>query len=97
MGISDKRRLFIAWIVLVGITLVYLWIDRTPDATGALVASTTITVAAIALALVKFRIILREFMGVRNAPVILQRLTDVLVVAIGVALLSTYLIGHAVA
>ena len=41
-----------------------------------LVASTAVTVAAICLALVKVRIIMREFMEVRHAPPLLRRLTD---------------------
>jgi hypothetical protein len=95
--LSDKRRLFITWLVLVAITVMYLWIDRSADDAGTLVASTTVTVAAIGLALVKFRIIMREFMDVRHAPAILRRLTDLLVALIAVALLGSYLIGHAAA
>ena len=97
MTVSDKQRLFIAWLVLVAITLMYLWIDRSADSDGVLVASTTVTVLAIVLALVKFRIIVRELMDVRHAPALLKRLTDVLAVVIGVVLLGTYLIGHALA
>ena len=52
---------------------------------------------AIVLALVKFRIILREFMDVRQAPRTLRRLTDVLVAVIGGSLLASYLIGRAIA
>ena len=97
MEISPKRRLLIAWLVLVAITVMYLWIDRSVDGDGVLVASTTATVAAIVLALVKFRIIVRELMDVRHAPAILRRLTDLLVVVIAVALLGTYLVGRAAA
>lgn len=97
MGTSGKTRLFIAWLVLVAITVMYLWIDHSADENGTLVASTAVTVSAIALALAKFRIVLREFMDVRHAPVLLRRATDILVVVIAVALFATYVIGRAVA
>ena len=91
---SAKTRLFVAWCVLVAISLIYLWIDHTASAGGVALASTTVTVAAIGFALVKVRIILREFMGVRHAPPLLRRLTDLLVVIMAVALLGTYAIGR---
>ena len=84
-------------LVLVAITLIYRWIDRSADDRGVPVASTAVTVAALGLALVKFRIILREFMDVRHAPVWLRRITDLLVAVIAVSLLSTYLVGRALA
>lgn len=97
MQISTKRRLNITWLVLVAITLVYLWIDHTADKRGLPVSSTAVTVSAIVLALVKYRIIMREFMDVRHAPPLLRRLTDMLVVVIAVSLLTTYFVGRAVA
>ena len=97
MQTSGKKRLLGAWLVLVAITLIYLWIDHSADTSGVLVASTAVTVFAIVLALVKFRIILREFMDVRQAPPPLRRLTDLLVAVIAVSLLASYLIGRALA
>ena len=97
METSGKKRLFVAWLVLVAITLIYLWIDHSADTSGVLVASTVVTVSAIVLALVKFRIIMREFMDVRQAPPPLRRLTDLLVAVIAVSLLASYLIGRALA
>ena len=94
---SAKNRLLVAWLVLVGITLIYLWMDKSADRHGVPIASATVTVLAIGLALVKFRIILREFMDVRHAPPLLRRVTDALVVVIAVALFGTYLIGRALA
>ncbi|WP_187366198.1 hypothetical protein [Trebonia kvetii] len=43
----------------------------------------------------KVRLIFREFMQVRNAPVLLCRITDLWVLLIGVALLGSYFIGLA--
>lgn len=97
MESSSKRRLNIAWLVLVAITVMYLWIDHTADEDGVPVARTAVTVSAIVLALVKYRLIMREFMDVRHAPPLLRRLTDLLVAVIAVALLTSYVVGRAVA
>jgi heme/copper-type cytochrome/quinol oxidase subunit 4 len=93
--LSRTRRFVFAWIFLVAITLAYLWIDHSD--TGARQARTTVTVAAIVLALVKFRVVLREFMDVRHAPSSLRRITDLLTAVIGVSLLASFLIGRAIA
>jgi hypothetical protein len=95
--ISAEKRLFVAWLVLVAITLIYLWIDNAADKSGVLLASTGVTVAAIGLALIKLRIIMREFMDVRHAPRVLRGLTDLLLVVMAVAMLGAYLVGRAVA
>ena len=68
METSSKKRLNVAWLVVVAITVIYLWIDHTAEEDGVPTASTAVTVSAIVLALVKYRIVLREFMDVRNAP-----------------------------
>jgi hypothetical protein len=54
-------------------------------------------VSAIVIALIKVRIIFREFMEVRHAPALLCRLTDGWVVLIGVCLLGSYFVGSAIA
>jgi hypothetical protein len=54
-----------------------------------------ITSFAIGIALVKVRVILREFMEVRHAPLLLCRLTDCWVVFAGVSLLGAYFAGTA--
>jgi hypothetical protein len=94
---SAKKRILVAWIVVVAITVIYLLIDRAANARGVLVSSVAVTVTAVGLALVKFRVIMREFMDVRHAPRALCLLTDVLTVVIAVALLSAYFVGRAVA
>ena len=60
-------------------------------------ANAAVTASAIVIALIKVRIIFREFMEVRHAPALLCRLTDVWVVLIGVCLLGSYFVGSAVA
>ena len=97
METSGNRRLLVAWLVLVAITLIYLRIDNSADDHGILLASTAVTVAAICLALAKVWIIMREFMDVRHAPPGLRRLTNLLVVVMAAPLLGAYFARRAVA
>jgi hypothetical protein len=89
--VKFNKRLLVVWVMLASLTLAYLWIDHT--ANGSLRSSALITSSVIVIALVKVRIIFREFMEVRNAPVLLCRLTDAWVVMIGAVLLTCYFIG----
>lgn len=97
MHTKVNTRLLIVWAILTGMTLIYVWLDEAVDQNGTLKASTVVTVSAIAIALIKVRIIFREFMEVRNAPALLCRLTDGWVVLIGVCLLGSYFVGSAIA
>ena len=92
-----NTRLLIVWAILTSMTLVYVWLDHSVDQNGTLKASTVVTVSAIVIALIKVRIIFREFMEVRHAPALLCRLTDAWVVLIGVCLLGSYFVGSAIA
>jgi cytochrome c oxidase subunit IV len=92
-----NKRLMFVWLVLTAMTLAYIWLDRSADADGVYRASTVVTVSAIVIALVKVRIIFREFMEVRHAPILLRRLTDAWVVLMAVCLLGSYFIGSALA
>ena len=89
----EKRLLFV-WGVLSAITLASLWVSGFDGPQG-LAPNAAITSGVIATALVKVRLILREFMEVRHAPVLLCRLTDAWLLFTGVALLGTYLVGMA--
>jgi hypothetical protein len=92
-----NKRLAIVWLVLTAMTLAYIWLDHSADDDhGMLKASTVVTVSAIVIALVKVRIIFREFMEVRHAPVWLRRLTDGWVVLMAAFLLGSYFIASAV-
>lgn len=86
-----NKRLLVVWVILAVLTLAYLWIDRSLD--GALHSSAAVTSSVIVIALVKVRIIFREFMEVRDAPVLLCRLTDAWVVLIAAVLLASYFVG----
>jgi hypothetical protein len=94
---STNTRLFVVWLVLVGITVSYLLIDHSATQHGVATASALVTAGAICLALIKVRIIMREFMELRGAPQFLCRLTDFWVILMGVAMLGVYLAGRAVA
>ncbi len=97
MSTTFNKRLLIVWLILTTMTLAYAWIDHTADENGTLRASTAVTVSAIVIALIKVRIIFREFMEVRHAPPLLCRLTDAWVLIIGTGLLGSYFVGSAIA
>lgn len=97
MSTTFNKRLLIVWLILTSMTLVYVWLDEAVDQNGALRASTVVTVSAIGIALIKVRIIFREFMEVRHAPPLLCRLTDGWVVLVATCLLGSYFIGSAIA
>ena len=92
--IKFNKRLLVVWIVLAAFTLSYLWIDH--SLSGSLTSSALVTSSVIVIALIKVRIIFREFMEVRQAPVLLCWLTDAWVVLIGAALFASYFIGTAI-
>jgi len=94
MKTAFNKRLLVVWLILAALTLSYLWIDH--SLSGSLTAGALVTSCVIVIALIKVRIIFREFMEVRQAPVVLCRLTDAWVVLIGVALLGSYFIGTAI-
>jgi hypothetical protein len=89
--IKFNKRLMIVWVILASLTLGYLLIDHSVD--GSLRPSMVVTSSVIVIALIKVRIIFREFMEVRQAPVLLCRLTDAWVVLIGVSLFTCYIVG----
>jgi Prokaryotic Cytochrome C oxidase subunit IV len=92
--IKFNKRLLVVWVVLASLTLSYLWIDHQAGAT--LRASAVITSGVVVIAVIKVRIIFREFMEVRQAPALLCRLTDAWVVLIAVSLLGCYFAGMAI-
>jgi len=89
-----EKRLLVVWLTLSGITLGQLALGSLGEV-GSRAPNAVITTSAIVIALVKVRVIMREFMEVRHAPVLLQRLTDLWVVVTGVSLLGSYFVGMA--
>jgi hypothetical protein len=84
----------VVWTVLALLTVSYLWIDHAAD--GSLRSNVVVTSSVIVIALVKVRIIFREFMEVRRAPPLLCRLTDAWVLLIAAGLFGSYFVGLAV-
>lgn len=84
------HRVTIAWTIASALTLLSWWLRVEHD--GADVsASTAATMGVLAVALVKCRLILREFMGVRRAPTWLKLGTDLWLVGMWAAILGLYL------
>jgi Prokaryotic Cytochrome C oxidase subunit IV len=92
--VKFNKRLLAVWVLLASLTLTYLWIDHSSG--GSLRANAVVTSSVIVIAVVKVRIIFREFMEVRQAPALLCRLTDAWVVLIAVSLLASYFTGTAI-
>ena len=96
MNAGFEKRLRVVWLVLSAITIAQLGVGSV-DRQAALTPNAAITSSAILMALIKVRIIFREFMEVRQAPVLLCRLTDAWVVLMAAALLGCYFIGRTLA
>ena len=95
--IKFNKRLLVVWVVLASLTLSYLWIDHSSqDQAGSLRASAVVTSGVIVIALIKVRIIFREFMEVRRHNRAGACLTDAWVVLIGASLLASYFVGMAI-
>ena len=94
MKAGVEKRLIAVWLLLSAITLAQLALGSVHGRTR-LTANAAITSGAILIALIKVRIIFREFMEARHAPALLGRLTDLWVVFTGVTLLGCYFIGIA--
>jgi hypothetical protein len=91
-----EKRLVVVLLALSAITLGQLGVGSLAGP-AELRPNAVITSCAIVIALVKVRVILREFMEVRHAPPLLCRLTDSWVVVAGVSLLGAYFAGLAFA
>lgn len=93
MDFRSKLRLPATWFVLTALTLIYLWLDHSAEHDRSVRPSTPVAVAAIVIALVKVRLIFRQFMEVRQAPTWLGRLTDAWILIVAISLLGSYLLG----
>ncbi|KWX24383.1 prokaryotic cytochrome C oxidase subunit IV family protein [Mycolicibacterium wolinskyi] len=80
------RRITVVWATLCVVTVVSWWLGH-----GAAVASVPITVSVVALAAIKCRLIIREFMEVRTAPAWLRFGTDAWLAALSATVLAIYL------
>jgi hypothetical protein len=89
-----EKRLIVVWLALSAITIMQLGVGSV-DGQASLAPNSAIAAGAILIALIKVRIIFREFMEVRHAPVLLGRLTDLWVVLTAAILLGGYFAGTA--
>ena len=89
-----EKRLIVAWLVLSAMTVTQLAVGSL-DGREAFQPNAAITSSAIVIALVKVRIIFREFMDVGHAPLWVCRLTDLWVGFAGVSLLGCYFVSRA--
>ena len=92
MSSPFEKRLLVVWLALSSITLVSVWMGLF-DGGGALTPNAVVASSAIVIALVKTRIIFREFMEVRHAPVLLCRITDAWLLVTAVSLLGANFVG----
>jgi hypothetical protein len=90
----SEKRLLAVWLALSAVTLAQLGVGSVAGR-DVLTPNAAVTAGAIVIALVKVRVIIREFMEVRDAPRLLCRLTDLWVAFAGVSLLGCYLVGTA--
>jgi hypothetical protein len=90
---QSKRRLTITLLCLAAITVGYGVLDGSVDDER---VSGPVTVTAVVIALVKVRIIFREFMEVRHAPALLRGLTDLCLALMAVVMLGSYVVGRSV-
>ena len=92
MNAAFEKRLLVVWLALSAITVAQLGLGPAGD--RARTPNAAVAAGAVAIALVKVRFILREFMEVRHAPLRLGRLADLWIVSTGAILLAGHLAGR---
>jgi hypothetical protein len=83
--LTNARLTTYVWVILSVLTLTSYWLGPAP------VASVSITVAVLTMALIKARLIIGYFMEVRTAPTWLRICTDAWLVVLFGAILAIYL------
>jgi hypothetical protein len=96
MSANSTRRLFYVWLALVCITLISWWIGSKHGHRG-FRSDTSITAGVIAIAAIKVRVIMREFMEIEHAPLLWRRLTDGWLALLVVILLGIYALRLSIA
>ncbi|MCW1430768.1 cytochrome C oxidase subunit IV family protein [Novosphingobium sp. JCM 18896] len=89
MTLSAHQRLVAAWFTLSAITLV-AWSIGASHGRGPIEPDAAVAFSAIAITLIKVRVIIREFMDVRHAPARLRWITDGWLASFGLAMLLAY-------
>jgi Prokaryotic Cytochrome C oxidase subunit IV len=89
MGSTARNRLLIVWAALTTITLLS-WGIGSSHGSGTIRPDAAVALGAIAITLIKVRVIVREFMDVRSAPKKLKTVTDAWLITFGLAMLAAY-------
>ncbi len=84
-----RSNVTVVWLVLIAVTAVSWWFgmgpwENQPDHWP------TATSLMLVLAFIKVHLVMRYFMEVRTAPVLLKRICDVWVIAVCAAVLAMY-------
>lgn len=90
---TDKRTVLIAWVAVSAAT-VLAWLLTPGGSESATTRGKELVSAIVVLGLVKCRLIIRCFMGVRHAPRWLQVATDGWLAVLWLTLLVIYLTGN---
>lgn len=94
MNATSGKRLLVVWLVLSVITVVSPSMTLL-DPRAVLTPNPILASGVLLIACVKTRIIFREFMDVRHAPILLGRITDAWLLLTVVCLLAAYFVGMA--
>ena len=89
MPITSATRLTLAWFALVAVTLLSWWIG-TRHGSAQFAPSAALSLGVLVISAVKVRVILREFMEVRYAPILLRRVTDAWLALLLIAMFAAY-------
>jgi hypothetical protein len=87
-----EKRLVVICFVLCAITVASWWIGSHHNH-HAFAPNGAVTFSVIAIAAVKVRTIIGEFMEARHAPLLLRRITDAWLLLLVATLLAIYVIG----
>jgi len=88
---SSRARLGFVWLALSAITLVSYWLGTQYDH-GFAKTDSIAFLGVLGIAAIKARVIFRQFMDVRHAPLRLKLLTDAWLVATVAALVVAYFV-----
>ncbi|CDO89128.1 hypothetical protein AWC29_11670 [Mycobacterium triplex] len=87
---TDARRITYVWIVLSAVTIVTWVLGHAEEGYGR-GATTAVAMVVLAIAFIKVRLIIRQFMEVRSGPRWLRVFCDVWIVVLAGTIVATYL------
>lgn len=92
MPMNFEKRMLVVWLALSGITILS-WLIGAPHGHEDFALSAAITFSVMIIAAIKVRIIMREFMEIRGASVLLRNLTDAWLLTAFTIMLGVYTYG----